>query len=521
MKKILLSITILWIFVGCDYIYEEPKDSVKRLDVYYVAPTGDDDNNGSINAPWKNIQKSIDRLNFEATLVLKRGIYNEKIIFSGEENSNILLKGEDGAVLDASNLLVKDQEGIITLQDVHHVYIENIELRSFKTLAGKNITDTPIGILIRGKSHDINITKNNIHNIENLSTCNQSENDCTPAANGIAVYGDTAVSIKNLNFIDNEISNCILSSSEAFTINGNVDGFKIIGNHVHDNNNIGIDIIGYEVDVCNECSLEENRARNGIIKNNRAINNSTNLALGLFNTNPWYEGNASSAAGFYVDGGHHILLEGNSASQNDLGFEFASEHAQRETNEILMLNNYVYNNREVGLSLGGYARSSFGEGGGSANNIRIYNNSFYKNKGWGTEIIFAFRVRNTTLVNNIIYGEDNLSNNFKEEQYSQAFNITWGKNLWWGDEESDTSNVQGKFIIKDPLYLNPIVGNLDLNVSSPAVNVAVVQDDITSWTGDFWEKEFTDSLIPAHGSRDINGDKRFNDELDMGADEVQ
>jgi len=59
------------------------------------------------------------------------------------------------------------------------------------------------------------------------------------------------------------------------------------------------------------------------------------------------------------------------------------------------------------------------------------------------------------------------------------------------------------------------------DISSPAVNVAVVQDDITSWTGDFWEKEFTDSLIPAHGSRDINGDKRFNDELDMGADEVQ
>ena len=46
--------------------------------------------------------------------------------------------------------------------------------------------------------------------------------------------------------MDNELANLTLGSSEALVVNGNVKDFRIEGNKVHDTNNIGIDVIGFE-----------------------------------------------------------------------------------------------------------------------------------------------------------------------------------------------------------------------------------------------------------------------------------
>jgi len=525
MKKRIFLSSVLLLLTACELTdvdeLEDKKDSDSTNNTAttsYVSPSGDNDADGSSDTPWKTIQFAVNQLEEDSTLIIKEGIYNERVFLSGDEDSNIVLEAETGAVIDGSNLNVIGQQGLITISNAHDIVVNNLELRNFKTATGVNIPETPIGILINGTSYDINITNNIIHNIENLSTCGESSG-CAVGANGIAVYGDTKTAMTNLNFVNNEISHCILASSEAFTINGNVDGFKVLNNYVHDNNNIGIVMIGYESDVCPKCLDEENRARNGIVKNNRSINNSTNLALGVFNNNPWYEGKDGSAGGFYVDGGHHILLEGNYASQNDLGFEFASEHAGKASSDVLMVNNYVYNNREVGLSLGGYSQNPTKAGGGDSNNIMVYNNSFYKNAGWGSEITFSYRVKNTTIANNIIYGEGAVADNFSEEANSQSKNITWAKNLWWAKDTSDTSDIKGESIVLDPLYVDAPKGDLDLNSTSPAINEAIEQSAIT-WSGSFWENEFKDGIIPASGSNDIRGEQRIKESLDMGADEV-
>ena len=521
MRIILLSMAVLFLSaceIGDINEVKEDDNINDSTTTFYISPSGDNDADGSSANPWKTIQFAVDKAEEGTTLIVKSGVYNERVLFLGDEDSNIVLKGENGAVIDGSGLNPVGLQALVGIKNAHNIVVENLELRNFKTPRGINMTQTPIGILINGTSYDINISNNKIHNIENLSTCGESS-DCGAGANGIAVYGDTKRAMTNLNFINNEVSNCILASSEAFTINGNIDGFRVLNNYVHDNNNIGIDIIGYESDTCPKCSDEENRARNGIVRNNRSINNSTNLALGSFNNNPWYEGKDGSAGGFYVDGGHHILFEGNYASKNDLGFEFASEHAGKATNDILMVNNYIYNNREVGISLGGYSQNPTKAGGGESINIMVYNNSFYKNAGWGSEIAFSYRVKNTTIANNIIYGEGDVANNFFEEENSQSQNITWGKNLWWAKDTSDTSEIKGEFIVEDPLYVDASDGNLDLNSSSPAINEAIEQSAIT-WSGSFWEKEFTDGIIPASGSADIHGEERIKEQLDMGADEV-
>ena len=522
MKKTILLSLLVCGFIGCEIgdINEVEDESTTSSDEKkYVSPSGDDKNDGTSSEPWKTIQASIDKLEDDETLIVKTGIYNEMVLISGDEDSNIKIKGEDGAIIDGSGLIFAGRRALVGITNAHDVTVQNLELRNLKTVTGFELLNTPVGILINGTSSDINITENTIHDIANFSTCGESSG-CGPGANGIAVYGDTTTTMTNLYFTKNEISNCILASSEAFTINGNINGFKVIDNYVHDNNNIGIDVIGYEDDVCSTCSDENNRARNGIIRNNRSINNSTNLALGIFNNNPWYEGSDGSAGGFYVDGGHHILFEGNYASQNDLGFEFASEHAGKASNDILMVNNFIYNNREVGLTLGGYSSNPTKSGGGDATDIMVYNNSFYKNAGWGSEIAFSYRVKDTILVNNIIYGEGNVSENFSTESDNQSKNITWGNNVWWAEDVSNREDIQGDAIVEDPFYRDASNGSLDINTSSPAVDVAEEQDDITSWSNAFWESEFSDAVIPAHGSSDIHGDKRIKNKLDMGADEV-
>ena len=67
-------------------------------------------------------------------------------------------------------------------------------------------------------------------------------------------------------------------SSESVVLNGNIDGFLIAGNRVHDNNNIGIDMIGFEGTAMHpdqdseKNQYEADRVRNGICRDNIIYN---------------------------------------------------------------------------------------------------------------------------------------------------------------------------------------------------------------------------------------------------------
>ena len=483
-----------------------PKDaSVNLSATYYVAQNlfAKNTNKGSKNQPWASLQYAADQLKAGDTLVINAGTYSEMVLLtaqhSGTAQSPIRIISK-GAVISGEGLKPKGTQGLITLRGARHIHIDGFELKDFKTEKGFEIDNTPVGLLIEGASSHIMVKNNKIHHIENLSTCTQSD-DCGPGANGIAVYGNTQLPISNLIFENNEVSHCILASSEAFTLNGNIDGFKLINNYVHDNNNIGIDIIGYE-QTCEDCVEALDRARNGIVVGNRAINNSTNLPLGEFKHNPWYEGEDGSAGGFYVDGGHNIFFDSNISSGNDLGFEFASEHPHKSTEEILMVNNAISFNREVGLTIGGYGKDENEEGGGNAKQLYIYNNSFFQNKGWGSEIVFAHRVSNTHIANNIFSGAGDVNDNFEAEQKGYQ-NIRWENNLWWASgDTSDSSSLPNGALVKNPFLTLPEKGDFSLYKGSPAINKAVKQADL-KWKSEFWQKEFPNGKIPSQGLKPI------------------
>ena len=87
---------------------------------------------------------------------------------------------------------------------------------------------------------------------------------------GIAVYGTGGrVPISRLAIRGNEVHPLKTGSSESVVVNGNVTDFRIDHNVIHDNNNIGIDVIGHERTAPDP---DVDRARDGVVSRNLIYN---------------------------------------------------------------------------------------------------------------------------------------------------------------------------------------------------------------------------------------------------------
>lgn len=451
-------------------------------------------------SPGQSIQTAVNGAVAGDTVRVLAGTYTQKVLVankSGTASAPITIKANPGVVLKGgSGVTPSGRQGLITIRNANHVRVEGFEVTGFTSGSS---SATPVGILIEGSGAGLQIVDNKIHGIKHTSTC---KDPCAVGAHGLAVFGTTSAGITDLLVQGNEVYQNVLQASEALVINGNVDRFEVLNNHVHDNNNIGFDFIGFEGE-CSGCG-DKDRARNGIVRNNRAVNNSSS-------TNPWY-GGEGSAAGFYVDGGRYIVFDGNTSTGNDLGFEFASEHAGKATEDIVMSNNVVYKNREVGLTVGGYDA-----GLGAARRIHVHNNSFYKNQGWGTEIVFQHKVIDSRFSNNVFFGTGPAADNYLNEGSGHSGNV-WGTNLWWGTNASGGS-LPGVRVLADPRFIAPESGNLNLQATSPAIGVGATGAALTTWTSPLWSRYFAGGAIPVNGVTDINGQARIEGTIDLGADE--
>lgn len=171
-----------------------------------------------------------------------------------------------------------------------------------------------MGVQVTG--HDSNIQLLNNHITHVATWVNSADGN----AHGIGVYGNEVTPIDHLVIIGNTIDHLRLGSSETIALNGNVTHFVISRNVIHDCNNIGIDVIGFEGTAP---TAQLDRARDGLISLNTVYNIS---AYG----NPAY-GKQYAADGIYVDGGTNVHILSNRVFQDDYGIELASEHANGST----------------------------------------------------------------------------------------------------------------------------------------------------------------------------------------------
>lgn len=352
---------------------------------YYVCTSGSDSNAGTSDAPWKTLQHAVGVAPAGSKVYVRGGMYNQKlkITRSGSASQGPIVftnYGTETATIDGTGLSVNGIQGLIELADVDYVTVQGFEIRNFTT-ASKNAV--PVGIYVHGSGGFINLSNNKIHDIKNTVTPTGKDR-LGRDAHGIAVYGTKApASIHDLTISGNELYNLVLGSSESLVLNGNVDGFAVTDNLIHNNDNIGIDLIGFEGTAPNTAY---DQARNGLVKGNRVYNNSSNNNLS-------YKKDDNSTGGIYVDGGKDSIIEQNYSYNNDIGIEIASEHAGKATSNITVRSNVIYNNRLTGIAMGGYDDER-----GSTVNCKIVNNTLYKNDtlGGGSTSYSFSTIRKTT-----------------------------------------------------------------------------------------------------------------------------
>lgn len=358
---------------------------------YVVAPQGSNANPGTPGAPFASIGFALQKAYAGDTVFVREGRYGEFVRFarSGSPTRGfITLRNYPGEtpVIDGESLEVSGGErGLVTIANRSYVRVQGFDLTRFRSYD----TDVPVGILVRGAGEHIQLLDNRISEIETHKA------GCDGNALGIAVYGDRAPEpLSHVVLRGNAVTRLKTGCSESISLNGNVTHFEVAYNLVHDNNNIGIDVIGHEGMAPDP---RYDVARRGVIVGNtvHGITSSANSA---------YPDGEMAAGGIYVDGGRYVRIERNRVFDNDIGIELASEHAGHATHDVLVRNNLIYRNRSIGLAIGGYAPDV-----GGTVNCRIVNNTFYKNDtamSWGGEVVIQYNARDNVFQNNIVYANE-------------------------------------------------------------------------------------------------------------------
>ena len=277
---------------------------------FYVSTAGNDSNPGSESAPWRTIQHAADTARAGSTVNVRGGVYEELVSIHASGNASdgfITFRSYPGetAILDAEHFTPSGRQAVLAIHNQSYVRIEGFEIRNFHTAEHRL---APLGISVMGAGSHIELLKNNVHHIEQTFPGRDAPGSGGNGF-GIAVYGtDAKTPITDLVIDGNEVHQLKTGSSESLVVNGNVTNFRITHNVVHDNNNIGIDVIGFERTAPDPAV---DQARDGLVSNNLVYNITSK-------GNPAYR-NDESSDGIYVDGGTRILIERNVMHDVDFG----------------------------------------------------------------------------------------------------------------------------------------------------------------------------------------------------------
>ncbi|MBU6179835.1 MAG: right-handed parallel beta-helix repeat-containing protein, partial [Verrucomicrobia bacterium] len=479
---------------------------------FHVSPSGDDGSPGTLAAPWRTVRKAASTVPAGSTVFLRGGIYRERVEIAVSGNAvdgPVVFRAFPGEepVIDGTGLAF-DPGGataLLAIRGRSHLRIEGITFRNHRSAVRDLV---PVGILVEGDSHHLEIVDNVIHGIETWFNGPDGGD-----AHGIAVFGTGTDPIHDLLIAGNELFGLKLGSSEALVLNGNVTAFTVRDNVVRDCNNIGIDFIGYE-GTAPDPSLD--RARDGVCRGNLVFNIDSSR-------NPAYGGTFSrgggdrSAGGIYVDGGARIVVEGNVVHHCNIGIELASEHVGRATAGITLRNNLLYQNDIGGIFLGGYDALR-----GSTEDCRVLNNTLFDNdtrRDGNGEVYLQYDVRNCVFLNNLLHanGQGLLFGNPWVQNSgnvvdNQLFFAPGGAEEWqWKKVYRTTlaahrlaSGNDANSLLADPLFRATASHDFRLAAGSPGRNAA------------------DPAFVPAPGESDLTGLARVAEgRVDHGAIEYR
>lgn len=259
-----------------------------------------------------------------------------------------------------------------------------------KTLYGDTVydgrRDVKFGIQISGDCRNITLFDNDISDIswtnavdpytpDSLLTENQKKilrnASGSDVVGPISIIGSDYHAMKNIILDGNEVHHCIPGYAEGIAVNGYIDSFTIRWNLVHDIKNIGIVAAGNYPWVVNPANnfftpANQNYARNGVIMGNTVYNCMSPIAV---------------SAGIYLDGAKNVLVERNVSYNNHVGISVGNEIMNTHSGGHTVRNNIAYDNAWTGIVLGSGSQGAWVE------NVKVLNNTFYKNNTQAVTLI--------------------------------------------------------------------------------------------------------------------------------------
>ncbi|RDU23956.1 right-handed parallel beta-helix repeat-containing protein [Anaerosacchariphilus polymeriproducens] len=306
-------------------------ESVPKKSVVYVSKNGSDSNKGTKRKPYKSFKRAISKLRPGDTLVIRKGTYKEplNLLLNGKKNAYITIRNYPGEKVILDGTGKGNGTIMVNLNNSSYLRIHGLEIRNIKGL-------DVAGIRLENGSHHIFLTKNRIHNVK------VSADKKDACANGIILWGENEKkAIHNIFIFANTIYNCKTGWAECISITGNNKYVNVIKNTIKNTGNIGIDFSG-NYGYCSKASVDF--PRYCVASDNNVVNCVSKYA---------------TSYGLYVDGGQNIVLENNTVRACGGGIEVGAEQVASKkkyaVRNIKVQNNYLVNNKENGLTVGGYA----------------------------------------------------------------------------------------------------------------------------------------------------------------------
>jgi hypothetical protein len=374
---------------------------------YFVSTRGSDDNPGTLELPFRSIQKAADIATAGDTVYVRDGIYAEKVNVpnSGAAERYITFSSypNETAILDESGIAMPAEfEGGFTVNSKKYIQISGFEVQN---------SANGLGIICYRSEHCV--LKNN-----------------KTTFSGIAVRESVNVTIEG-----NEVQFAGGGKREMISVAGS-SFVNITDNDLHNDmpgakGNDGIDIKDGSHDV---------------LANGNSIHNAGHF-------------------GVYVDARssheYNVTLDGNDIqSALSDGIALASGRGG-ELNHVSIINNVLYKNASSGIVIGDW-------GSGSIHDIYIVNNTAYAN-GTGAGGGIDIEAPNATGIfvgNNILSKNAGFTINVKQAPLAK---ITITHNLLDGFKNLDTEQRGTEFIEAEPKFYNTEIPNLRLFFDSPAV----------------------------------------------------
>ncbi|BAY82306.1 hypothetical protein NIES267_17850 [Calothrix parasitica NIES-267] len=434
-----------------------PADSIPQNsggNIFYVSPSGSDENSGSKNQPWKSINYAVSEdspISPGDTVLVEPGTYTELISLgkSGSDSQRITLKANGDVTLrDPDPNSGGFPEGVIQSPGQSNWIIDGFRIEN-TSWAGISLSDPK------------NIT------VQNNETYQTGSSGIIALPKTFFGGGEKEVTGSNVKILNNTVERANWKwdgpgdkdgDQEALSIWG-IDGFEVANNTMIDGKREGLDIkVG---------------SRNGLIHNNSI----TSQAL----ISGTYQGFRGGAA-IYVDGNRadsfNLDIYDNEIFSNTADAILIADEVPGvgDVSDINIYNNVIYSN--------GRRVENGGVGVAIANNVEdveIVNNTFAnnvqgvvindKNQGYNPRNI---------LVRNNIFSE----NSFRNIYVENASNVTLDNNLFVNTEEfADKTEIydRGEGVANLNVFDNELAESVDfvnseandyrLNSNSPAINI--------------------------------------------------